>query len=540
VSRAEVERGFEQRIERAIQGARRELVWEATTMDEVLIPLCEHDSFVDQTLLDLERVKGRVDRLSPGRSIALKELVPDQARALRLDHLTLLSGDGYVLGASDASLRGSRSGALAQRLGEPKRTRLVTRGGVPHLEVHCRRRRGDYAVGLIAGRKVEDILHRVGSTAGVALALHREDLPQDGPGYLTRRLVIDAIEGLEVHAAISRQPLFEALAQIDSSMLLTGAMAVLLSVALAVLVARGLSQPIVELARQSRAVVRGSPHPVVGRGSREIRQLARSFNRTLEELSAMRERLARTERIAARREVARQVAHEIKNPLAPIRGAVENLRRLRERDSPKFDEYFDEATITVLSEVHRIKTIVDEFTKFARMPPPQFEAVDVVEVAERVATLHRTDAEITGERQEVAVHPLTPPPVVTADRDQLVQVLTNLVQNGLEAARELHDRSPRVEVSFEAAGEREVLVIVDDNGPGVAADLRPRLFEPYVSSKAEGTGLGLAIVQTIVHEHGGEIACAAAPSPLGGARFVITLVVDGPPMLLAQPHSDLG
>src|SRR6185503_6987659 len=107
--------------------------------------------------------------------------------------------------------------------------------------------------------------------------------------------------------------------------------------------ARGLSQPLVELAAQTREVVRGNPQPVRGRGGRELAQLARTFNRTIDELTMMRKRLARSERIAARREVARQVAHEIKNPLAPIRAAVETLRRLRAREDPAFDEYFEEA-----------------------------------------------------------------------------------------------------------------------------------------------------------------------------------------------------
>src|SRR3954454_18853824 len=97
----------------------------------------------------------------------------------------------------------------------------------------------------------------------------------------------------------------------------------------------------------------------------------------MDELTAMRKRLAVTERIAARREIARQVAHEIKNPLAPIRAAVETLRRLRARNDPAFDGYFDEATRTVLDEVFRITRIVSEFTEFARLPPPRPGPVDV-------------------------------------------------------------------------------------------------------------------------------------------------------------------
>jgi nitrogen fixation/metabolism regulation signal transduction histidine kinase len=244
----------------------------------------------------------------------------------------------------------------------------------------------------------------------------------------------------------------------------------------------------------------------------------------------MRRRLARTERIAARREVARQVAHEIKNPLAPIRAAVETLRRLRDRGAPQFDDYFDEATKTVLEEVHRIKTIVSEFTKFARMPPPRFERVELVQLARSIVALHDAKESTRGPRVRVVASTATT--AIMADRDQLKQVLTNLVQNGIEAASEVRD-DPVVEIQIHAS-DREARVSVIDNGPGIASDVARRLFEPYVSTKPEGTGLGLAIVQTIVHEHGGDIEVISSDS---GARFELTLPMDGPPLLDKAPTS---
>src|SRR6185436_18415212 len=119
-----------------------------------------------------------------------------------------------------------------------------------------------------------------------------------------------------------------------------------------------------------------------------LEQLAEAFNQTISDLTAMRKRLAATERIAARREIARRVAHEIKNPLAPIRAAVETLCRLRVRNDPAFDEYFDEATRTVLDEVARISNIVSEFTRFARLPPPNPAPMDLGEAAKKVVNLH--------------------------------------------------------------------------------------------------------------------------------------------------------
>jgi two-component system nitrogen regulation sensor histidine kinase NtrY len=532
VAKGEVERGFNHRIDAAMNGARGELVWEADTLAELLTPLCKHDSFVDRTLLDLERAGGDVEQLPLGRGIGLRKLVPEQCKALRLDELVLITGDGEVLGADNESRLGTRERSLARRLAEPSgKPRLVWRKGEATIEVHCSRTSSGVTLGLIGARKIEPILERVGNAYGATLRLGGGKGPPPGPGSLDKTLTIDEIGGLEVDASISRQPMFEALAKIDSSIFLSGAIAVLLSVALAVFMARGLSQPIVELAAQTREVVRGVPKPIRGRGGRELEQLAHSFNRTIDQLTRMRRRLARTERIAARREVARQVAHEIKNPLAPIRAAVETLRRLRERGSPGFDEYFDEATRTVLDEVHRIKNIVSEFTKFARLPPPKFERLDLEELARGIASLH--DDKDHGGGRSVGVQS-DAVAAVLADRDQLIQVLTNLVQNGIEAASAERD-DPAVTIVLEQASEREVRLVVSDNGPGIAADLRDRLFEPYVSTKDQGTGLGLAIVQTIVHEHGGEIRCENGRD--GGARFEVVLPVDGPPLLDKAPTS---
>jgi two-component system, NtrC family, nitrogen regulation sensor histidine kinase NtrY len=293
-------------------------------------------------------------------------------------------------------------------------------------------------------------------------------------------------------------------------------------------------------------VVTGQPRTVLGRGGREIVELAESFNRTIDELTSMRKRLAATERIAARREVARQIAHEIKNPLAPIRAAVETLRRLRAREDPAFDEYFDEATRTVLEEVHRIANIVTEFTNFSRLPPPNPEPIDLAAVARKVVTLHNatTDGnEPEAPRVELVAEPI---PEVHADRDQVIQILTNLIQNGLDAASAVRS-DPRVVLSLGPApdprGEstrsptssppQRVRIVVRDNGPGVSEDMVARLFEPYATTKEKGTGLGLAIVQRIVFEHGGEISYRTATK--GGAVFELWLPVAGPPLLEKPP-----
>jgi nitrogen fixation/metabolism regulation signal transduction histidine kinase len=253
-------------------------------------------------------------------------------------------------------------------------------------------------------------------------------------------------------------------------------------------------------------------------------EAAEAFNQAIAALSALRKRLAATERIAARREIARRVAHEIKNPLAPIRAAVETLRRLRARNDPAFDEYFDEATRTVLDEVSRISNIVQQFTRFARLPPPNPAPMDIVETVRSVVGLHDTGS--------VPIHfQAESCPEVNADRDQVVQVATNLLQNALQAVN--GQKGARVDVELWSTGDK-VELSVRDNGPGLADEMRDRLFEPYATTKAEGTGLGLAIVHRIVVEHGGEISYRDARG--GGAEFRVELPITGPTLLPEPPE----
>ena len=220
---------------------------------------------------------------------------------------------------------------------------------------------------------------------------------------------------------------------------------------------------------------------------------------------------------------------EIKNPLAPIRAAIETLRRLRARQDPAFDEYFGEATRTVLDEVRRISNIVSEFTRFARLPPPAPAPMDLVEAARSVVKLHESQSApvaLTGDARVELV----------ADKDQMVQVLTNLVQNALDAVKTTPDG--RVCVDVKRDGDRARLT-VSDNGPGFDPEVAARLFEPYLTTKAEGTGLGLAIVERIVVEHGGDIGLERAVSR--GATLAISLPLEGPTLLpdaVSPPSSE--
>jgi len=538
-----IEGDFNARIEAAADGVTQELRWEAEGLQGLLTPLCEHDTFVDKTQLELDRAHGDVKALDPGQWIALHHLVPEQAHALRLDDLTLVTANGTVLGAVDLPRIGTRDARLAALIKDKHPDPLLRPGlaadGSAMMEVTCARSSNGVTIGLVGARKISPILRRVGNAYRVELQVidPQHPLRPSDEDNVVRPLDFSVVTGLHVAASVPRAELKLALATLDRSILLTGGGAIFFAFFVAILLARSLSRPIVALARETREVVSGEPHQVKSRGGKEIAMLAEAFNRTIDELTSMRKRLAATERIHARREVARQIAHEIKNPLAPIRAAVETLRRLRMRDDPAFDDYFEEATSTVLGEVHRIANIVTEFTRFARLPAPNPEPIDLAQVARGVVTLHASTldgAEPTGgPRVELVAEPL---PLVSADRDQIIQVLTNLIQNGLDAASAVRP-DPRVVVTLGPLPKERVRLVVRDNGPGVPDSMLPRLFEPYATTKEKGTGLGLAIVQRIVFEHGGEIAYRKATK--GGAVFEITLPVAGPPLLERPPPTDI-
>lgn len=513
---------FQAQFQAAFQRLERELNDQVRDLSGLVTSLCQHDPVVDSALVDL-----RAGRLDASQRLALSLRVPPLMEAFRLNELVLFTGRGEVLGAGHAAgLVGKVDPALAQLARRPAVEPALRAAPLPlAVEAHCVKVEGRHAVGVQAARHVEHLLARVGASHGIELTLQNELAPGD---RMVQVLELRELGGVRIVASQSRFPLTRALNELDKTILLIGSISVSLALVLAYWLSRGLARPIVNLSRQARAVVAGDPEPVRGGGSRELRELAEAFNRAIADLVALRKRLAATERIAARREIARRVAHEIKNPLAPIRAAVETLRRLRARGDAAFDDYFDEATRTVLDEVQRISNIVSEFTRFARLPPPRPSPVDLVEVVRKIVGLHAGETssiELVSDRC----------PKLLADRDQMVQVITNLLQNAIEATRELPN--PQIRVEVRTSGD-QVRLAVRDNGPGVPPELRSRLFEPYFTTKREGTGLGLAIVERIVIEHGGEIGYEDAPG--GGATFTVILPLRGPSLLPEAPPNSEG
>ncbi len=512
------EQRFREQFAEAMAPLGRELAGELESLPLLTEPLCRHDPLIDSALVGLE--VGDLDQ----RRLAISVRVPELAQALRLDELYIVSGAGEVLGAQTPGAR--MSGALLAEYLEQARKARVRSAPPLAIEYGCVHRAPEHHglwVGVYAARHLQPLLTKIGGAYNVSLSF---DPLSASDQRMVEVLDLPELGQRKISASRSRVPLLSALQDLDVTIALIGVGTLGAALALSLLLSKSLSRPLVELAREAGAVAHGEPKPVAVRGASEIRAFADAFNRAIADLTSLRKRLATTERIAARREIARRVAHEIKNPLAPIRAAVETLRRLHARRDPAFEEYFDEATRTVLAEVQRIAHIVGEFTRFARLPAPNPAPFEIVEAVRAVAKLH--DASGTSVSFTSA-----PCPVVNADRDQVVQLMTNLIQNAQYAAES--QPMPLVTVDVRPLDTATVRIVVSDNGAGVALGMRARLFEPYATNKPGGTGLGLAIAQRIAVEHAGDIRYSDRAA--GGATFTVELPVAGPTFLQDAPES---
>ena len=225
-------------------------------------------------------------------------------------------------------------------------------------------------------------------------------------------------------------------------------------------------------------------------------------------------RLLTAQRNAAWKDVARRIAHEIKNPLTPIQLSAERLKRKYRKEIATDLETFDRCTDTIIRQVGDIGRMVDEFSAFARMPTPKFAEFDITELLRQTVFAQRVaDPEVTVELDEPD-HPVT----LVGDSRMIGQALANVLKNAGEAigARRMIDAEPpgRIRVSLSVEGPA-LTINVEDNGIGLPARDRDRLTEPYITTREKGTGLGLAIVKRILEEHGGPLALTAAAEHAG-------------------------
>jgi len=321
----------------------------------------------------------------------------------------------------------------------------------------------------------------------------------------------------------SRRPLIELERQIVSTAMLVGGVGILVAILASLWFAARVTRPVVSLAEAARRVAAGDLGTKVEvESSDELGELATAFNRMTEDLAQQKDRTLQAERVAAWRELARRLAHELKNPLFPLQVTVENLLRAKQKAPEMFEEVFQESTATLLAEIDNLKTIIGRFSEFSKMPQPQRRSTQLNDVVASVLRVFHAQLQADDkQKNQIAVHTelAATLPEISADPDLLHRALQNLVLNAIDAM----PQGGVLTIRTATLGDR-IELSVSDTGSGLTSEECERLFTPYYTTKQHGTGLGLAIVQSVVSDHGGKISVASTKEK--GTTFRIELPRD--------------
>ena len=296
----------------------------------------------------------------------------------------------------------------------------------------------------------------------------------------------------------------------------------LLALILGTLLARRTTSRLGRIAAAANRVAAGDLEVRVrDRAHDELGDLARQFNNMVEEIRASHERVAYLQRVSAWQEIARRLAHEIKNPLTPILLAVQQLDETFDalkNDSARFRLVLDDAVEIVQEEVETLRGLVREFSDFARLPKVDAQPE---RLARFLDDFLRTNPQLHSRAEvELAVDDDCKAHMAAIDNSMMRRALVNLIENAIDAVEEHGREKPVIELVLRQDGDRFLLTIAD-NGPGIAEGNLDRLFEPYFTTKAHGTGLGLPIVKKIILDHGGWIQLENLPSR--GCRVAVSL-----------------
>jgi len=270
------------------------------------------------------------------------------------------------------------------------------------------------------------------------------------------------------------------------------------SIILAIFISNWLTAPL-RLLQESFAAVRFGTHnePISYNKEDEIGSLVKDYNHKLEELEFAAQQLARSERESAWREMAKQVAHEIKNPLTPMKLSVQQLQRTYNPDDPKSGKKLQKVANSIVEQIDALTKIANEFSSFAKMPIPSEERLELLSLIKRVREVFAVDGEseigVTSNQDEI---------FVKADKDQLIRVFNNLIKNATQAI--LQDQEGIITIDLKVENDR-VVVTITDNGIGIEKSKLSKIFVPYFTTKSTGTGLGLAMVKQIIENHHGSI-----------------------------------
>lgn len=268
---------------------------------------------------------------------------------------------------------------------------------------------------------------------------------------------------------------------------------------IAFFIANSITFPLTLIEEQLRETKIGKKmDPIDWKGRDEIGRLIKEYNRMIVELEESTDRLAKSERENAWREMAKQVAHEIKNPLTPMKLGLQLLQRSWDDKDPEFMDKFERFSKTMIQQIDSLSLIASEFSNFAQMPQTKLEKVDVKEILISVVDLYKNESDV---EINLGYNPSLKS-VVFADKDQLIRVFNNLIKNAIQAIPSQRLGIINVELMNE---QNSLLVIIEDNGKGIEEDMKEKIFKPNFTTKNSGMGMGLAIVHSIILNVSGKI-----------------------------------
>jgi signal transduction histidine kinase len=522
-----------------------------------------------ETVANSESMQRAAIELSNGADVAnFVNEAQSYAAAQRLDFLDLVSPDSTIISSAHWPARfGYKQRWFLDRPGPLPQQAFLKHVETPQgseLALLCLRplRTQGASYYLVGGRKLDAVLQALSPPQGLRVAVY--SAPEQGQGGLlgparegldlarimpliqkamdqhgeASATVESATSGLQQEEQIVHAIPLQGFADRVPAVLLVGnslqqeitlekkirnisliiaAVGVIIGVIVSGVLTARVSRPIRDLAQAAAEVGQGNWDVRVEPASNdEIGSLASAFNQMTEELITQRERLVQSERVAAWRELARRLAHELKNPLFPLQITVENLMRARENTPEQFDEVFRESAATLLAEITNLKTIIGRFSDFSKMPAPQLQPVDLNEMARSVVQLFQGQLKRDKTKIEADLQLDGQLPRVSGDPTLLRRVMENLVLNAIDAMPNGGKLTLRTRMEGKVA-----VFEIGDTGKGLTREECDRLFTPYYTTKQHGTGLGLAIVQSVVSDHHGRVTVSSKQGQ--GTTFKVEL-----------------
>ncbi len=518
---------FTSQINRNFRDQADRLLSQSVTLTEQRIELskeqlqAELNSLAESLFMENENTLAAMLSDPPNYNAEVIGFAEKLRRRTTLNFLYLVSSGGKML---SNSLEPAAFGKMDLHPDLPVDEIVFVLENTASMELKKQLKFGKHLIFLRGGYFLKDKIGRL-SLSGLQLA-YREGNPsasssvQNEPMFLTETIHFNDFYGKPLAVltvSASQQKLLEQKEEIfQNSLYLLGA-SLFFCLLIGWLISLSISRPLHHLTLAAQEMSSGNfDVRVEQQGDGEIGKLIHAFNTMTEQLEKNRQKLIQTERIAAWQEIARHLAHEIKNPLTPIKTSITNLRLAMERAPEQFPEIFRESSESIIEEVEALRHLADEFAKFARLPAPQMEINQLNETVQRAVSLYKNSipANVTLNCMAGQV------PAFPFDSGQITQVTQNLLQNSMEALAE----GGEILVTTSTADQNEkkwATLSVQDSGSGMTEQIKQHVFTPYFTTKQKGTGLGLAIVHRIVTEHGGNILVESEPGK--GTKFEVRL-----------------